>query len=161
MFRRLGMAGFGVISTGEFATVQVLTRSADVAQFAGPNAFIVFKTTGVVDGRSVEYSAGNTFVSYNWLSSGGTIANGNDNTLYDIRYVRTAGSNTSLDGGMSNNTWYNLNTDRTMYLLSQSDGVTYTLTATVAIKYNANSTIISSATCDWSSFNDIVTVVAL
>jgi len=157
VLRRLGMANFSYQVPGvENATVQVLARSANaIAVLVGAtNAFMVFKSTGLVVGRDEDVidATGNTFVEYSWLSSGGTITNGFDNTLYDIRYVRTSGSQTTLSGGMANNTWYNLNTDRTMFLADTvTDGIAFTLTATVAIKYNANSTIISSATCSWLS----------
>lgn len=121
-------------------TIQVLARTAEKQTYlVTANAWMNFSSAspGVVTGVNDSSS----FSNYNWMSSGGTPSN------YDIRYVRTAGTATALTSH-SNNTWYNLNTNRTLYLHSPG-GVFTSLTATVAIKWNANSTVISSATCNW------------
>ena len=158
MFRRLGMANFGVpLVVIQDATVQVLARNPatiEAGTTINSNAYLVFLTSGVVNGKIVDYSvppSTNIFVSYNWLSVGGSILEGYDNTLYDIRWVKTAGTATSLSGGLANNTWYSMSADRTMALTNSTAGSTTFLVATVAIRYSSNGTIISSASCNFSS----------
>jgi hypothetical protein len=97
-------------------------------------AWVSFNTTGATTYQAPWDSVPN----YNWLLDGSA-------SSYDIRYIKTAGTNDLSYYGLANNTWYNLNTNRKMGLYnSDSLGGDQTCTATVAIKYNANSTIISS-----------------
>lgn len=134
------------------ATIQVLARTMQRIGLTDitSNAYIVFQTSGRVIGyNNTAFNSGattsNNFIEYDWRVGGAS-------SRFDIRYVRTGGTEASLSGGLANNTWYNMSTDRTMYLLQDAPSATpITFNGTVAIKYNANSTIISSAACSWKS----------
>ena len=129
------MASFLGISAGP--PVQVLAKFPTKAGLTSPqNAWCVFASTG-----------GYTQVptsDYTWLLSGAA-------SSYQIRYIRTAGSETSLSGGLANNTWYALSTTRTMYLSVTLTGQVKDLTANVQISYVSNSTIISYASVTWQA----------
>lgn len=69
--------------------------------------------------------------------------------LLDIRFTKTSGAATL--SGVANNTWYALNVVRQAYL-SASAPQAREVYASVSIKYNANSTIISSNICRWTAW---------
>ena len=111
--------------------VAVYTRAPDCLYIGkgSCNAYSYWQTTGtnVINGAS----------NYTWLNSG-------TSSTYDIRQTRTSGNYSTVTGNMTNNTWGRMNIQRTMGLLSPALGGTRTYSCTIAIKYNANSTIIDS-----------------
>lgn len=81
--------------------------------------------------------------AFTWLISGAA-------SDYDVRFTKTSGSslNYGLPSAMTDNQWYNLGANpQAGGLLVTGTGNANTWNGTVAIKYNANSTIISSNSC--------------
>lgn len=105
------------------------------------NAYALWATTGSWTGAD---STG-----YTWLNSGTA-------STYDIKQTRTGGNYTVVTGNMANNTWVQMNINRSNNLLSPPLGGIRSYTANVQIKYNANSTIIDYNSMTWTAETDYV-----
>lgn len=117
---------------------QIFVRAPDCFNFGkgSCNAYAYWATSGTC----VVLNASN----YTWLNSG-------TSSTYDIRQTRTGGSYTVLSGNMANNTWVQMNVQRTGALLSPALGGVRSYTANVQIKYNANSTVIDYNSMTWTA----------
>jgi len=91
------------------------------------------------------YSAPN-IASYQFQTS-------NSSPLLDVRFQRTSGTVLS---GVANNVWLPLNVLRHAYLTASAPQAREGF-ANVAIKYNANATIISSNICRWTCWAEGIT----
>lgn len=120
---------------------QIFVRSPDCL-YVGKgtcNSYAYWATSGscVIQGAS----------NYTWLNSG-------TSSTYDIRQTRTGGNYSTVTGNMANNTWVQMNIQRTNALISPPLGGIRTYTANVQLKYNANSTIIDYNTMNWLAETD-------